>query len=758
MPSLARSLSLALALAWASNASAQPPDAAGGAAQTPAQRATKTARNAGPTIERVHIGFGEVAPGRYKVGTWTPVFVELMTDAPPFRGQVEVVVPDDDGVPTSVRVPVNLADEEKHTVVAQTRAGTMSAEFVVRLLDADGRPVPNLRSATAAPEPLDPGSFVVLVAGEVSGVNALPELAKFQTGRLQSSELVVSPLRDLPDEAQGFDGVDVIILDTTDEQVLKWLDAGADRAFRDWVAQGGHLVVTLGDNWQDDAVRRLDPILPARPSGPPLATDPEAVESFAAGSTKPLRGEPYVVPLEGWTERGGVPLAASAITPLVVRGPYGLGRVTLTGLNVVDRPFASWDDRVMFWDRLLELRNRAGGTFTFGMTGRGAIIQSAAPELAARLHRSLESFAGVRIVPFGWVAFFVFAYIVLIGPVDYLFLRKVVKRMELTWITFPLIVVGVSLVAYFGAYAYKGSDLRVNKVDLVDFDQARGTVRGRTWLTVFSPANHDYNLALQPHGPDFDPAGTSLDLASQSLSWFGSPDPILGGAGRIAFGQSGYRYEPPGETASLAGVRVQIWSTKSFTGSWAGRAGRAVVEPRLEEVSGDRLSGSIRNDLDHTLANARLFYGRNVYDLGTIRPGGIARVDPTRTEAISAYLGRTAQGLGETPAYEYNLPDRPASPDEVPDSRAEILRVAMFQSTLGNRADQFPSRALRDLDLSAQVGELRRPMLVAEVAAPAATLTLKDAPASPQVEQSSLLRVILPLGGEAEANPGVPPR
>ena len=72
------------------------------------------------------------------------------------------------------------------------------------------------------------------------------------------------------------------------------------------------------------------------------------------------------------------------------------------------------------------------------------------------------------------MAFFIFIYILLIGPGDYLFLKKVLKRMELTWVTFPLIVITVSLVAYYAAYAIKGHDLRVNKVDIVDVLQAPG--------------------------------------------------------------------------------------------------------------------------------------------------------------------------------------------------------------------------------------------------------------------------------------------
>ena len=110
----------------------------------------------------------------------------------------------------------------------------------------------------------------------------------------------------------------------------------------------------------------------------------------------------------------------------------------------------------------------------------GRFYQSGVSDLSSQLRLGLEQFPGVKLIPFGWVAFFIFLYILLIGPGDYLFLKKVLKRMELTWITFPTIVVTVSLLAYFAAYRLKGNDLLVNKVDVIDVDQAAGLVRGRT--------------------------------------------------------------------------------------------------------------------------------------------------------------------------------------------------------------------------------------------------------------------------------------
>ncbi len=533
--------------------------------------------------------------------------------------------------------------------------------------------------------------------------------------------------------------------------------------------QGGHLVVALGEGkGQARALELLGEMLPAKPGGSVRLTDLGSVESFA-GSGQTTSGHPLTPPmtvtkLEGWDERGGVPLASALATPLVVRGPYGLGRVTVLGIDVASEPFSGWKDEKFFWDKVLDIPGQTSGLSGLSGTG-GALIESGPSDLSARLHRALEAFPDVKLVPFGWVAFFIFVYILLIGPLDYLFLRKVVKRMELTWVTFPLMVIGVSALAYAGAYAVKGNTLRVNKVDALDYDQTSGEVRGSTWLTVFSPQNRDYDVAVTALGPDLnEKAPVSLGAGALALSWFGSPDPALGGVGRISLAGSGYHYAPEGEVKAVEGVRIPIWSTRSFSARWVDRASAPVLEADIEAVGGDRVAGSVRNLLGVTLKNAQLYYGRNVYDLGTIRPRGIARIDPTRTEAMTRYLGRLASSFDTQRAPTAFDESAKEIVDESLSARAGLVRAAMFHDAMGSRASENPSRPLRALDLSSQVSELHRPMLVAEVEAPAAVLKLDGGKTEAEVSQTTVLRVVLPMGERepivgillCRAGPGLP--
>src|SRR5204862_2295257 len=161
---------------------------------------------------------------------------------------------------------------------------------------------------------------------------------------------------------------------------------------------------------------------------------------------------------------------------------------------------------------------RQGNQNTYGPYGR----MNNDNELASSLRTNLEQFPDVSNISFGWVALFIFIYILVVGPLDYFFLKKVVKRLELTWITFPTVVLIVSTVSYFTAYALKGNDLLINKADLVDIDLNSQTAYGHTWFTLFSPRIQHYTVGIEPAAPLWA-AEVADDKKAESVvvSWMG---------------------------------------------------------------------------------------------------------------------------------------------------------------------------------------------------------------------------------------------
>ncbi|RUL81328.1 hypothetical protein, partial [Tautonia sociabilis] len=709
-----------------------------GAAVALAASGEAEARQAEPdvTIENIRVGLAEdVSDQWYKIGTWTPVRVDLQAGPSRFSGLLRLEVPDDGGVPTFVSRRVEVPARSTESFLCYVRPGDATVRVRVEVRDERGR-----RRDVAEQDSamwLQPDQVVLGVIGQPGGVDLLPSLPEFQgADASQPSRLSVCRLRvpeGIPDRWYGYDALEALVLDLNAEGALEALQDFRSQPLMQWVRNGGHLVLVGGfARWQvaADPGGVLRELLPALPTDRPTETgDLGTIESFV-GSITPITTPERPVsvttfePIEG---RGAQVLLAdrSVGGPVIVRGPYGLGRVTMVGLSVDERPFVDWPDRKVFWSSVLDLGGRE--TAAIDLARSGAFTDYEVRDLSSYLHRALEQFEGVRLVPFGWVAAFVFLYILLIGPGDYFFLKRVLKRMELTWITFPTIVVAVSLVAYITAYRVKGTDLRINRVDVIDVDQGFGDgerhlARGTSFATLFSPQNRDYDVTVLPlpvaaeHPAEAGPVPAS-QVDEVLTTWFGIAEPRFGGMGNsggMALTSSGYSYQSPNDERSsvppsvLAGVRVPIWTTKALVGTWFDDA-PAAIDADLRDPGAHRLEGTLTNRLGRPLNNVILAYGGDVYEFERpIAPGEAVRVELARNRNLSGFLEDIGRRLPQI--YTYNPSPR------VGVSRGDLVRALSF-ARAGRRRGQKPNIVLSDLDLSPQL-ELDRPILLAELDGP----------------------------------------
>jgi hypothetical protein len=722
-------------------------------------------------VENIRVGFdaslSAKAPNTFKIGTWTPVWVQLRGGAEPFSGFMEVSVKDDDGTPVAYRMAVKTEANKSERFTAYVRPGSREPEISIRLLDSSGTRVGGASQDTAMPQPPQafmPNENLILTIGRPQGVETMVELPGFKIPtRLPNNfgveELVTARIdvqNDLiPGRWYGYDAARAIVLDTNDRQAMSALDALRGRPLVDWVERGGHLVVAVGANWQLVRDSVLAPLLPGLPSGLERVTSLEALDHFAGSQkqiTPPGTKPVMVTKLQEVTERGGTVLAVTSNLPLVVRGAYGFGRVTLVTIDVDQAPFSDWLDRSLFWVKALDLKRPAADAAGSGaaMGGRG-FGRYGISDLSSQLRASLEQFPGVKLIPFGWVAFFIFLYILLIGPGDYFFLKKVLKRMELTWITFPTIVLTVSLVAYYAAYVLKGNDLLVNKIDLVDIDQEAGVTRGNTWMSLFSPQNRDYNMHAIPTPLDSKEEATATTSSGGDtarapagtevvMSWFSVPEDQFAAMGsssrRFSFSGSGYAYQPVGGVEFLENVRIPIWSTKCVAAQWFGRAA-PLVDSDLEQKGTDRVEGTVTNRQSFALEDAALAYGKEVYILGDLKPGAAVRVELASHRNLSGHLrDKSAKYISQQ---QWNR-------DDFQIDRSALMQAVMFHDSETTTANEhnLGNGPLHRIDLAGQLA-LHRPMLVARIHRAGARLVLDKAPSPPKIDQLTLVRLILPL-------------
>jgi hypothetical protein len=722
----------------------------------------------GPSVERDEAG---AAVHACKFAAWAPVYVDLQV-LQPIDGPVELVVeaPDADEIATTLAVPVNLAGLEPGTSVRTWTAGLMPylrpagmGEVTIHLRSAKGAVSEPFRIRYLRTR--DASVYLVLSLGnrlpgfELPKPAAAPgsqtpsyETAGFRGGKVELA--AITNVDELPDQWFGYDAADLVVLTTSSPGFLDRLfgekGSATDKlrraALLEWVRRGGRLVVSVGTNASAAVgMAALQDLLPygINPS-PPTRSVEELSLSWQIGQTSlttaPLRSksgaagakEPSRFPVANLTPKPGrgrvvMPPPSKSGEPIAAQGGYGLGRVTVVALDLDRPPFTELAERGEFWDWVL----RECGAF------RASVGQENKPrptygvptdeenEVTAALRTHLDTFDGVPVISFGWVAVFIGLYILVIGPIEYYFLKRVLGRLELTWVTFPVIVLTVSAAAYFTAYAVKGRDLKVNKVDVIevvaDFDaqgKPTGRVYGTTWFTLFSPRIDSYVIGVTPAE---DLAANPTAPGGAVLGWVGAPR--LGG-GRTALVRRRYAYHVDQQAVAdgLEGVPVQVWSTKSFTANWAADMNPAVrlspdsapgplIESRLEHPPGgkDLVIGTFVNRLPFPeITDCVAFYGDKAYPLGTILAGTEVRLVliPGQGSAMDWLQkeGRLSDLLARAPASEITRSagsrqpsgPQPATPTTGP---LPLWGLLFHEAALKNESGSYPRNAsLRRFD------------------------------------------------------------
>ena len=753
-----------------------------------------------PKIEKLRFGFvnsgivgrnqrGSSILAEGKSGCWSPVYVHLLAGSDRLPAtMLEIESKDSDDVRFRYRVQVPPLDpSQSFLATGYTKASAIGNEITFHWKVEDrllGERVENYSA-------LDVGDYLFLGIGSRARglVNALlppkatreslpnqdpndPNVALYQVNAAETKGRYVGFLdnsAELPRQWFGYDSADVVLLFSSDgnftNDLLNERDLSAYRALTEWVRRGGRLIVFAGRNFA--ALSQLDnqqPLLPVRLTGTNTAvhagrlfggTAPPAKMHFTKFAAKP--NQPHQL-----EDRVSLEQAVMA------RGRHGMGEVIVYGFDPDLPEFTRWEGQSAFWTSLLAMLANEGLQRT-GQNQNSNVYfgQENYDELGTHLQQTLEDFQDVPVISFGWVALFILIYILIVGPADYFFLKKVVKRLEFTWITFPLVVLIISAVAYFTAYYVKGNDQRINKVDLVDIDVPGRQVYGHTWFTIFSPRIQHYTVGVEPTS---DQGWGARDDAGVTLSWLGRPD-SSGMGYRRPSSPSLFRrtYDFEHDLAGMRGVPIPVWSTKSFTASWATtKQVDGLIEADIQET-GTGLTGHVVSKLPVDLSHAALVRYRDgqsleVYRMGTLVAGARRSLaDLTRENQLQGLLNDASSAQPPVNKGAYQRPLLNCS---------QTMVEALFYNAQTQSARSRRNSGLRNLDQTWRARGHGEVILFARVLRPDETdaeAVTKDArsatrlwlgalpqpgearpPLSGTLSQDTYVRVFLPVRAKRE--------
>ncbi len=756
-------------------------------------------------ITGVAVGFPAAGrdDGVAKFGAWAPVYVylEVLGDVPD-PAELLIEAPDADEIGTTLAVPINLAGLAPGTKVFAPDLGALG---YVRPAGSSGEVTVTVRTAKGAPlsepfrlrvRPREALAYVVLAIGGSPAGFELPkpaaggtETAPLRNGRIELAH--VGTVAQLPDQWFGYDAADLVLLNTgtASPEFLKQLftsDAWPDRRKREalfeWVRRGGRVVISVGANAALVAqLKHLTPLLPfaINPVAPTRTADAVALywaagsggqTSIVSGALGTRGGPPFplanIVPQANTSARVLIPPPGRATDdpqPVAAQAAFGMGRVTVIGFDLDRAPFAEFAQRADFWDWVLREcgANRASGGGDGKARTPGTLTEDE-DEAAVAIRQHNDTFDGVAVVSFGWIALLIVLYILLIGPIEYYFLKRVLGRLELTWITFPVIVLTVSAAAYFSADAVKGRELKVNKVDVVDVDPESNRIYGTTWFTVFSPKIDTYSVGVS--------AGDEWGMGSEgaTMNWLGAP---RGGRPGIVRRKYAIHADHTNLADGLEGVPIQVWSTKAFSANWSARLESGLtfeperVDSDLVHPPGDRskVIGTFTHRLPvPVLTDCVVFYAGQAYPL----PGDvIVRGEPVRLvldQGIGAAQWLQTKGqldplLNRVQSYAERPGQKPGQKAAQPAAFAgalPMMGVLFHEGALKNEEGVVPRNAsLRRLDQSWRLSADNRDEVIVVGRAVPTTGPAEEVLTGPTAAAKLWLKG-LPRNGDRRAIPG----
>ncbi|MEE8389228.1 MAG: hypothetical protein V3S14_00310, partial [Anaerolineae bacterium] len=567
-------------------------------------------------------------------GGWCPIYVVLSIEGADVEGELRVVIDkaggsDEPNLYTrSVLLP---AHSRKAYFLYVPSTGASSRSHLTVQLFAENELLMSQQVPVAW---LDERDRLYGVAGSnPSALNFLNDVVPAGGG----AEVAHLDLEALPLDPLGWEGLDVLILNDVDTTVL---DGDRRRALETWLAHGGHLIVGGGAGVAR-TVAGVSDLLPVVVGGARSVDDLWALGEWVGAFTVAgpydvvevsLQDGEVLVTQEQGDDQGSLILLA--------RRPYGAGKVDFVAFDAGLKPFTRWDDNGRMWHLIVGTKGVGTQRFSVrnGQSAREAVNAIPGLELPSTLQ----------------ILGFMLIYTILIGPVNYVFLRKLDRR-ELAWLTIPVLIVGFSACAYWTGFQIRGVTAIVHRL-----------------AVVYVPEESEVGRVSQVVGL-FSPRRTTYDVWVADAGVYEIPEDYYRGSTR----QSLHVVEEAGG-GTVTGLRVDVGGIQPFVAEGYTDVPGIETDLRLalDEAGVLRLEGSVRNG-ETPLQGAVLLAGGDEQLLGDLDAG----------EQVSVHLLLSSGGSLITPkprsfvspAYS-NVPERILGPGDYWGDRTLYRRYQFLQA------------------------------------------------------------------------------
>ena len=700
------------------------------------------------------IGFA----GTAKLGHWGPVTLTAPDGTQ--AATLELSVIDGDESPVVYSAPaIPTTTDAGTSYQGLCRFGRRYGKLTATLVGDDGQTVVTQSidlEASSANLASSTDHLTLLLSDSQELESNLKTILGIATSETDRKLVRVTDFDALPQTELGWQSVNRLIVSCASAAGLASLSPQRWEAIKKWIGSGGSLVLIADPEnlalFNDTPLAKL--FAPAKAKLKMLTSSRE-LERFVGNSRRRLinRNEPGIA----FAEVSPVPadalvlLAAEDGSPLMTLSAEGFGQVKLVMFDLESERLKDWQSYKTLLEKTFVSsdENSAGGAAkpsNESQKAGSAVTHYGYEDITGQLRVPLDDFSTVRFIDFTLIAILIALYIVCISVGDYFLLDRLVKKMELTWIPFPLIALLFCGIAWGIASATRPARLQINQMEIIDIDTNEDYSRGTAWVNLYSPSGQTVDVSVSPT------TALGLDVTGSSVTWQGLPGDGLGGLETettTGFKRSSYRQVSSGDGSKedsdnyqISQMPLQVSSTRSLVSQFKIQNPPA-INSQLK-VQRDRLSGTLKNPLDVGLYNGKVFFGNYVYLLKKpLQPGDVVYLDTDADEkTIRTVLNRRSskgdsdRELGKTQSLPWDPRDK---------SLTRIADVMMFyQAAGGENYTGLTHGYFPKIDYS-HLLKLQRAVLVGQIQS-ASSLLINGQEVKELYDSSvTMVRVVLPV-------------
>lgn len=622
---------------------------------------------------------------KVKYGVGLPLTITVVNNGDEFSGDLVIDYSESYALGSAKAIPLTIGAGETKTL--NLSLGALSDEFMYSGPSTNNqmfyfyeggwendKEIAYKGNKTVKPNFHGPESNFMLTLTD--SADRLRPLSSIKLKNMADTQIIhLAQLKDFayPTDATAYGMANFLVID---EFVIADLPDEAQQAILEWVQTGGVVIVGASENTNAE-LGQLSSYLPLTMSGERTTISNEVLSAFAI--KKEFTGN--ISAFNATLNDQARILLSQDNKPLAATKTVGKGAIIQTAFSFGDEPFSKEASATAF---LTELINKSNVT-VMNMNQMNYGHQGIKEQLTYEVGQMNELFPSFQVSTPLMIGI-VIIYIILVGPLLYVLLKRRDKREHAWWI-----IPAISVVASISIFAYGAKDRLVRpQIQQVSFYEVQDdeSLAGYYVDSILTNRSGDFTFEAQP--------GTTM-VATKRMNGFSSSN---GNVKALSILQE------QADKSELTIRNAGYWSVSSVIGeSFIKEGGKFAIDLTVESGI---VRGTVKNEFPFALKDVSLWSGTKLIELGDLGPNeslqvnepvGSALLLPITSPSGSQYMGfqpgmkasdlpkerknsviRTSQMMGKRatePAIVAHTEDA-IVPVKLTDSRAEMSAINMI--------------------------------------------------------------------------------